>query len=131
MGRSLEWMDKALCAQIGGDLWFPELGGEGVHAKRTCDSCPVQRQCADYAQALEGGVAHPYRHGTWGGANPRQRARQARAAGAPTRTANREYDDEIGRLDRQGLSARQISEQLGCTPRTVARARERQQQQAV
>jgi WhiB family redox-sensing transcriptional regulator len=46
------WQSRALCAQVGGDLWFPEKGGSTKDAKRICASCPVARQCLDDAMAL-------------------------------------------------------------------------------
>ena len=41
-------------------------------AKRICASCPVQRQCADYALAAD------ERYGVWGGLTAEERARQVR-----------------------------------------------------
>ncbi|MFE5895862.1 helix-turn-helix domain-containing protein [Streptomyces sp. NPDC056488] len=43
----------------------------------------------------------------------------------PTRLTPRERAAAVHRLDAQGLSARQIAEQVGCTQRTVHRIRNR------
>ena len=47
-----DWRQGASCAQVGGDLWFPEKGGTTLYAKRICAACPVRRQCLDEALAL-------------------------------------------------------------------------------
>jgi len=68
--RKHGWRDRALCAQIGGDIWFPEKGGDsGVAAKRVCRACPVTAECLAYA--LEMGEEY----GVWGGMSPQQRRR--------------------------------------------------------
>ena len=47
---SEDWREDALCSQVGGDLWFPEEGGDGgTAAKRACALCPVQAECLEYA----------------------------------------------------------------------------------
>lgn len=61
------WMDAALCAQIGGDFWFPENGGSIRDAKAVCDRCPVQRDCLDHGLAVGG------QHGVYGGMTERKR----------------------------------------------------------
>ncbi|MDF2708152.1 MAG: hypothetical protein K0R62_3804 [Nonomuraea muscovyensis] len=43
----------------------------------------------------------------------------------PTRLTPRERTAAVQRLDRRGLSARQIAEHVGCTKRTVHRIRNR------
>lgn len=60
------WMSQALCAQVGGDCWWPEKGqAEKVRdAKRICALCEVRPQCADWAvrvgdnHAVLGGFSH-------------------------------------------------------------------------
>ena len=63
------WRDGASCAQIGGDLWFPEKGArhDARQAKRICESCPVRELCFEYALTLP--TVH---HGIWGGKVPRE-----------------------------------------------------------
>ena len=63
------WMSDALCAQIDGDLFFPEKGGATREAKQICQRCPVQAGCLDYA--LQRGE----RFGIWGGVSERDRRR--------------------------------------------------------
>lgn len=63
------WMDQARCAQIGGDKWFPEWGGNERDPKAVCESCDVRQQCLDYA------IKHRINDGIWGGVSERQRRR--------------------------------------------------------
>lgn len=62
-----DWHDRALCAQIDPDLWFPEKGGSTRDAKRQCLSCEVRQECLDYA------LEHQERFGIWGGKSERER----------------------------------------------------------
>jgi WhiB family redox-sensing transcriptional regulator len=64
---SLKWADNALCAEIGGDLWFPEKGEPTREAKAVCRSCPVQAECLEYA--MENGE----RFGIWGALSEHER----------------------------------------------------------
>src|ERR1700685_1180494 len=57
------WQDQALCAQVDGDLWFPEPGGAQTDAKRICRACPVRRQCLAAVLA----APEPPMHGVWSG----------------------------------------------------------------
>lgn len=57
-----EWTTQALCAEIGGDLWFPEKTGNGEtgqsfmrQAKAICAECSVRAECLDYALNYESG----------------------------------------------------------------------------
>lgn len=63
------WTERALCAQIGGDLWFAEKGDwyAVVNAKLTCFRCPVRRECLLFA------LENNERVGVWGGLSPKQR----------------------------------------------------------
>ncbi|MDR3081746.1 MAG: WhiB family transcriptional regulator [Streptomyces sp.] len=119
-----QWMDSALCAQADPDVWFPEGGGNYRAAKVICGRCPVQRECAAHALRLEGGSAHPGRHGAWAGTVPRTRARHS----ADLRTQER--DEQIWRLHRRGgMDADQIAAQAGCDARTVYRVLARQRRE--
>jgi WhiB family redox-sensing transcriptional regulator len=63
--------EAPLCAQIGGDLWFPEQGGDTRSvpvAMRICNQCVHRLECAEWGINYE-------KHGIWGGLNPRQRQR--------------------------------------------------------
>lgn len=74
----VDWMDDALCAEIGTEMFFPEEGNpHGVnyaHGKQVCAACPVAMQCLEYA--LDNEIAE----GLWGGVSPRDRARMLSAA---------------------------------------------------
>lgn len=116
--RNFDWMNSALCAQAGGDAWFPEGSGQNTFkAQRICDTCPVRTECGEHAQHLEGDLSHGYRHGAWGGMTPMQRA----AVGGADRHAER--DAAILRLDDRGFSPEEIAAQLGVSSRTVFRAK--------
>lgn len=75
---SEEWRLSARCAEIGGDLWFPEESCVGNDAKSICEGCPVQFEC------LETALENNEKFGIWGGLSPNQRKkimRQRRLAG--------------------------------------------------
>ncbi len=65
------WQEQALCAQVGGEAFFPEQGNPAGPAKRICARCPVQVECLEYA--LDNN--EPY--GVWGGMTPEERKRAA------------------------------------------------------
>jgi WhiB family transcriptional regulator, redox-sensing transcriptional regulator len=76
------WMSNAVCAQIGGDLWFSTEYEDRAIAKDICKKqCPVQTQCLAYALDVEA-VADGDPVGVWGGlsANERKRIRNGDAA---------------------------------------------------
>jgi len=62
-----KWMNDALCAQVGGEIFFPEKGSDSGQAKRTCSRCDVRLECLSYA--LDEGMAY----GVWGGMTERER----------------------------------------------------------
>ncbi len=47
-----DWRDDALCAQVGGDAWFPEKGVPSRPSKKVCAVCPVQQQCLEWTLSL-------------------------------------------------------------------------------
>lgn len=59
------WTADALCAQIGGDAWFPgpNQAAAAQEAKRLCQQCPVIEECLSAALA----VPFDYDYGIWGG----------------------------------------------------------------
>jgi WhiB family redox-sensing transcriptional regulator len=69
--RGEGWHTDALCAQVDGDLWFPEKGdAHGADkAKAFCVTCPVVNECLDYA------MDNNIKHGVWGNKTPDQRTR--------------------------------------------------------
>ncbi|MWA08822.1 WhiB family transcriptional regulator [Streptomyces sp. BA2] len=72
------WMDDALCAQVGADLFFPEAGAGYQLAKKICDRCPVRDACVQTAAEFEGDVHVHLRHGAWGGLTPQTRVRRSK-----------------------------------------------------
>lgn len=62
-----EWVQDALCATVGGDLFFPEAAQSATPAKRICAACPVQANCL--AEAIENNEEW----GVWGGTSGRDR----------------------------------------------------------
>jgi len=63
----LTWQEEALCAQTGGDFFFPEPGSSVREAKRICGLCPIRATCLEYA------LAHDMRFGVWGGMSEKER----------------------------------------------------------
>lgn len=70
----LPWYKDALCAQIGGDDWFPEKGGSTLAAKKVCAKCPVRGAC------LEDAMSSDQRYGVWAGLSERERRQLKRGA---------------------------------------------------
>lgn len=67
-----DWRERAVCAQIDPDLWFPEKGGNTRDAKKLCLTCTVRAQCLDFA------MEHEERYGVWGGRSERERRRMVK-----------------------------------------------------
>jgi WhiB family redox-sensing transcriptional regulator len=59
--KDRRWRADAVCAQIGGDLWFPDRGSRSK-ARDICETCPVRRQCFEFAVN-----STDIYHGVWGG----------------------------------------------------------------
>jgi WhiB family redox-sensing transcriptional regulator len=72
--EDLSWQDKALCAQVDPDLFFPERGDSTLPAKRICARCEVRAECLDAA------LARGERWGIWGGLSEHQRRQLRRQA---------------------------------------------------
>lgn len=70
-----QWADSALCAQVGGDLWYPEEGCLGNDAKSVCKVCPVSAECLEFA------LINNEKFGIWGGVSPSKRKLMRRARG--------------------------------------------------
>lgn len=58
--RSPREFDNPLCAQVDGELWFPDKGGDTRPAKKICDQCIHKTECAEW------GIKHEL-IGVWGG----------------------------------------------------------------
>ena len=68
----LEWQDKALCAEVGSDFFYPEKGGSSREARSVCASCQVRGECLADALARMGEYGSG-KHGVWGGTTFSQR----------------------------------------------------------
>lgn len=73
VGRGPGWRERALCAQTGPELFFPEAGRTTRDAKRICCACEERVACLEYA------LAHDERFGVWGGLSEEERRRLRRA----------------------------------------------------
>lgn len=65
------WQDRALCAEIGFEPFFPETGKQWREARTICARCTVAKQCLDYALRTEEGTFD--REGMFGGLTPDER----------------------------------------------------------
>jgi WhiB family transcriptional regulator, redox-sensing transcriptional regulator len=84
-----EWMSRGTCAQTDPDAFFPEKGGSTREAKKVCRSCPVRRECLEYA------LENDERFGIWGGVSERaRRAVNRRLRAGWTVEATREWADD-------------------------------------
>src|SRR5579875_3325794 len=91
----MNWRASGACLTADPDLFFPiAAAGPGeqqiAQAKDVCASCPVQRQCLEFA------LSHDQVYGIWGGTTPEDRQRYRRrlrrrraAAAAPAAPAPR------------------------------------------
>jgi WhiB family redox-sensing transcriptional regulator len=66
-----EWRERALCAQVGDDLWYPESGG-GSSARAAKVIC---RQCEVRAECLREAIDNDEAFGIWGGLTEYERRR--------------------------------------------------------
>lgn len=55
------WVEDAVCATIGEVEFYPEKWARPVAAIKVCGTCPVQRQCFEYA------LSNHETDGVWGG----------------------------------------------------------------
>ncbi|GAB3580307.1 hypothetical protein GCM10027445_50400 [Amycolatopsis endophytica] len=120
--NELAWRAQAACRDDRApQVFFPEQGGRAAktvaRAKQRCTGCPVRAECLNYALARREGF------GIWGGLTAHERRALLRGRRARRKSAHR--DREVARLTRAGLTAREIGQQLGITPRTVVRSRSR------
>ena len=87
-----DWTEEALCAEIGGDIFFPKKGGSTREAKAICAQCPVRQECLDYALDYEShnhpGADTRHPHGIWGGLSERERRALLRERRAPEQEAS-------------------------------------------
>lgn len=120
------WMDEALCAQVGWQMFFPSKGQPAAPAKRVCQMCPVQVECLQFA------LDHAVAHGIWGGTSEADRRRLAwKATPALTTRVRAEvkpkefYDQrarQIQSMAARGMSTQGIATELGLSRSAVQRA---------
>lgn len=69
MTVDLDLLDQGLCTQIGGDLWFPDVGQwtKVRAAKTVCARCPIAAAC------LQDALDDPSLEGVWAGTTQRER----------------------------------------------------------
>jgi WhiB family transcriptional regulator, redox-sensing transcriptional regulator len=79
--REMTWADQALCAEVGGDEWFPEKGDSTRNAKAVCRRCEVRQACLQYA------LEHDERFGIWGATSERERRTMRRSLNQQGRAA--------------------------------------------
>jgi WhiB family redox-sensing transcriptional regulator len=66
-----KWTEKALCAQVDNELFFPEKGAPARAAKKVCTKCEVRQPCLDFA--LENNISY----GIFGGLSLKERRKLA------------------------------------------------------
>lgn len=64
--RSPREFENPLCAQVDGELWFPDKGGNTDAPKSICNQCSHKIECAEW------GIKHEL-HGIWGGLSGNER----------------------------------------------------------
>lgn len=112
----LRWQDAALCAEVGGDEWFPEDGGHAEPAKRVCRSCSVRVPCLKFA------LENPQLEGVWGGFSGPGRIEAARQLAAGRSLEDIIADDDAAAYARQDRSA-EVAE--AAKARQLARQKEK------
>jgi WhiB family transcriptional regulator, redox-sensing transcriptional regulator len=109
--NALAWQDRARCAGVGLELFFPD-GGDTRRAKAFCAGCPVWWECLAYGLEED--------HGVWGGLNRAERARlrrlRQRLAVAPADPANAV---DIRRLLAVGMAPDRLSQLAGLEVETI------------
>lgn len=66
------WFDRAACAGMNPELWFPPQGVRGDEARAVCAGCEVRGPCGQLAADTG------ERHGIWAGLAPGERRRAGR-----------------------------------------------------
>jgi WhiB family redox-sensing transcriptional regulator len=82
-----DWLDDALCREVGPDLFHSETQGDTAvvrSARRVCRACPVAAECLQFA------LDNNEEFGVWGGTSPRERRRIKRGL-PPTRPNRNKY----------------------------------------
>lgn len=79
VGEVQSWRNDAACIGVSEDIFFPasRSAQSYVKAKSFCRSCPVWRDCLDFALKAEGKLHPDNRFGMWGGMTEIQRFKLA------------------------------------------------------
>jgi len=109
----LGWQDEALCQQVGGDMFYSEVGEDTERAKAVCRGCLVRLPCLEYALEIDD------RDGIFGGFSERPRRRIARQ-----RQAGVSLEDIIAEDDARFYARVERSAELAAA--TTKRNRERE-----
>lgn len=67
MNDKYRWMDRALCREVGPDLFHPEVQSDVFPAKAVCRMCDVKEECLQY------GLDNPSLEGVLGGTSQKER----------------------------------------------------------
>jgi len=67
-----DWTERALCAEVDPEIFFPEKGGSVRAPKRICAGCEVRAEC------LQDALDRRESFGIWGGLSERERRVLAR-----------------------------------------------------
>ena len=71
-----DWLADALCAEVGGTIFFPRKGASATPARTICSMCTVQTEC------LTAAFQDPEQHGIRAGLTERERRRMMQAVAA-------------------------------------------------
>jgi WhiB family redox-sensing transcriptional regulator len=80
--QSVDWRAEAACVPYAGEVdFFPTRGESAGAAKAVCATCPVRRECLEYALQWE------HLCGVWGGLSERERRQLRRRRSRARRTS--------------------------------------------
>ncbi|MBO0893173.1 MAG: WhiB family transcriptional regulator [Acidimicrobiales bacterium] len=71
-GDERSWQNRANCAGVDPELFFPQRGASTREAKSVCRACMVREDCLEYA------LSNGEKFGIWGGLSERERRRVRR-----------------------------------------------------
>ena len=62
-----EWWRRGRCAEVDGEIFYPEKGASTRRAKLVCRGCEVRAECLEHV------LTNDEAFGVWGGMSERQR----------------------------------------------------------
>jgi len=62
-----QWAERAACIRYPADWWHSDDPFDQQQAVSVCATCPVQRECLNYAQDWREDATQTRPHGIWGG----------------------------------------------------------------